>query len=48
MCNMREDVYEKLRQIAFDEKIKMTDVVEEALLDYISKYEKKNGQIPII
>jgi hypothetical protein len=47
MCNMREDVYKKMGYIAvMDEKDK-TDIVEEALLDYISKYEKKNGQIPI-
>lgn len=36
-----------LKYIAFMSERTQTDIIDEALTDYITKWEKKNGPIPI-
>lgn len=41
------DTKKKVNYIAVMEEIDITTIVETALQDYINKYEKRNGPIPI-
>lgn len=43
----RKDLQKQLKYIALKENKNLTDVLEEAIEEYISKYEKKNGEIKI-
>lgn len=38
---------EKLRYIAFMEKTDMTSIINKAIDEVITKYEKKNGPVPV-
>jgi hypothetical protein len=40
------DILESLRYIEYKDDITRTDIVNEALSDYIIKWEKKNGGVP--
>lgn len=42
---VKEDSLEKLKALAYWERKLIKDVVDEALRDYLDKYEKKNGEI---
>ncbi len=44
---VEEPVLEKLKAIAFWERKKNKEVLHEALIDYISKYENKKGNVNI-
>jgi predicted transcriptional regulator len=45
--NIKPAVTDKIAYISFFSKRSKTDIVEEALTDYIRKYEKKNGEISL-
>ena len=40
------DTMKALKYIAFTDDATRTDIINEALVDYIAKWEKKNGPIP--
>jgi hypothetical protein len=42
---VNEGLLEKIKSIAYWERIKIKEVVDLALLDAVAKYEKKNGAI---
>jgi hypothetical protein len=44
---IKEDVLNKLKSIAYWERIKIKEALNNALEEYIDKYEKKNGQIKL-
>lgn len=43
---LRGDILKSIKLIALMEERKQTDIIDEALLDYIAKWEKKNGPVP--
>lgn len=43
---LRQPLPYQLRYIAFQDNITQTDIVNDALTEYVSKWEKKNGPIP--
>lgn len=43
----RKDLQKKLKYIALRDNRNLTDVLEEAASEYITNYEKKNGEIKI-
>jgi hypothetical protein len=45
---VNEGLLEKLKAIAYWDRVLIKDVVNTALLDTIAKYEKKNGAIQLI
>jgi hypothetical protein len=45
---VNEDVLEKVKAIAYWERVKIKDVVATALMDSIKKYEKNNGAVKLI
>ena len=40
------DTMKALKYIAFTDDVTRTDIINEALVDYIAKWEKRNGPIP--
>lgn len=42
---VNEDLLEKLKSVAYWDRALIKDVVNNAFEDYISRYEKKNGEI---
>ena len=40
---LEDDQYERLRQAAFDTRRPMTDILREALQDWLSRYESSEG-----
>ena len=44
---IKEDVLNKLKSIAYWERIKIKEALNNALEEYIDNYEKKNGEIKL-
>ena len=44
---VREDYIDKVKAIAYWERKKIKDILNESLKDYISKYEKEKGSIKV-
>jgi len=44
MIYLEDAIYERLRRLAFDERISMAEVIRRALDDYLSKRSKKGGK----
>lgn len=42
---VNEEQLDKLKAVAYWERLKIKEVVSRALEDYIKKYEKKNGEV---
>ena len=42
---VNEDILEKLKSLAYWDRVLIKDIVSSAFEDYISRYEKKNGEI---
>lgn len=42
---VNEDLLEKLKSLAYWDRVLIKDIVNNALEDYISRHEKKNGEI---
>lgn len=47
LFNIEEKMKKQIKYIAFTDERTQTDIVSEALVDYIAKWEKKNGPIPV-
>lgn len=47
MLRLKNDMYEKLRYLAYIEHRSVNAQIEQAISTYISSYEKKHGAIPI-
>lgn len=47
MLRLPEDLYEKVRYLAYVERRSVNMQIEHALEKYISEYEAKNGPIPV-
>ena len=43
MIYLEDAVFERLRRLAFDERISMAEIIRRALDDYLKKYSKKGG-----
>jgi Ribbon-helix-helix protein, copG family len=43
MIYLEEEVFERLRRLAFDERISMAEVIRRALDDYLKNYPKKGA-----
>jgi predicted DNA-binding protein len=43
---LKKEVIKNLKYVAFMSEKTQTDIINEALTDYIAKWEKKNGSIP--
>ena len=43
MIYLEDAVFERLRRLAFDERISMAEVIRRALDDYLTKHSKKGG-----
>jgi hypothetical protein len=43
MIYLEEKVFERVRRLAFDERISMAEIIRRALDDYLQKYPKKGG-----
>jgi hypothetical protein len=43
MIYLEENVFERLRRLAFDERISMAEIIRRALDDYLKNYPKKGG-----
>jgi hypothetical protein len=44
---VNEEILEKLKAVAYWDRVLIKNVIDEALRDYIAKYEKANGVINI-
>jgi len=44
MIYLEEASYERLRRLAFDERISMAEIIRRALDDYLKKSPKKGGR----
>jgi hypothetical protein len=44
MIYLEDAVFERLRKVAFDERISMAEVIRRALDDYLKQYRKKGGK----
>jgi predicted transcriptional regulator len=44
MIYLEDAVYERLRRLAFDERISMAEIIRRAVDDYLSKHSKKGGK----
>ena len=44
MIYLEDAAYERLRRLAFDERISMAEVIRRALDEYLQKYSKKGGK----
>ena len=42
---VKETLLEKVKAVAYWDRLKMKDVIQIALEEYFSRYEKKNGQV---
>ena len=43
---LKKEVIKNLKYVAFMSEKTQTDIIDDALTDYIAKWEKKNGLIP--
>jgi hypothetical protein len=43
MIYLEDPVFERLRRLAFDERISMAEIIRRALDEYLKKYPKKGG-----
>jgi len=43
MIYLEDAVYERLRRLAFDERISMAEIIRRAVDDYLSRHSKKGG-----
>lgn len=43
---LKQGILKNLKYVAFMSEKTQTDIIDEALTDYIAKWEKKNGAIP--
>jgi len=43
MIYLEDAVFERLRRLAFDERISMAEIIRRAVDDYLSKHSKKGG-----
>jgi hypothetical protein len=44
MIYLEEAVFERLRHLAFDERISMAEIIRRALDEYLKTYQKKGGK----
>jgi len=44
MIYLEDAIYERLRRLAFDERISMAEVIRRALDDYLKNYPAKGGK----
>jgi hypothetical protein len=44
MIYLEDAVFERLRRLAFDERISMAEIIRRAVDDYLSKHSKKGGK----
>jgi predicted DNA-binding ribbon-helix-helix protein len=44
MIYLEEAIYERLRRLAFDERISMAELIRRALDEYLKNYRKKGGK----
>jgi hypothetical protein len=44
MIYLEDAVFERLRRLAFDERISMAEIIRRALDDYLSKHAQKGGK----
>lgn len=44
--NIKPELIKKLRYVALMDETTQTDIVDKLLVDFIDKWEKKNGPIP--
>ena len=44
MIYLEDAIYERLRRLAFDERISMAEVIRRALDDYLKNYSAKGGK----
>ena len=42
---VNEEIWEKIKAVAYWDRKKMKDLTDFIMLDFITKYEKKNGEI---
>jgi len=42
---VREDLLEKLKAVAYWDRVLIKDVLENALIEYLSRYEEKKGKV---
>lgn len=45
--NLRPDIIKKLRYVAVVDETTQTDIVDKLLSEYIEKWQKKHGEIPL-
>lgn len=45
---VNEDLLEKLKALAYWDRVLIKDIVNDALENHITRYEKKNGEIKVI
>lgn len=43
---LRTEMIRNIKYIAFTDEKTQTDILDEALIDYVAKWEKKNGPVP--
>jgi len=43
MIYLEDAAFERLRRLAFDERISMAEIIRRAVDDYLSKHSKKGG-----
>jgi Ribbon-helix-helix protein, copG family len=43
MIYLEDAVFERLRRLAFDERISMAEIIRRAVDDYLGKHSKKGG-----
>ena len=44
MIYLEEKVFERVRRLAFDERISMAEIIRRALDDYLKNYPRKRGK----
>jgi histone H3/H4 len=44
MIYLEDAVFERLRRLAFDERISMAEIIRRAVDEYLSKHRKKGGK----
>jgi hypothetical protein len=44
MIYLEDPVFERLRHLAFDERVSMAEIIRRALDDYLKKYPKQGGK----
>jgi len=44
LIHLEEAVYERVRRLAFDERISMSELIRRAVDEYLQNYSKKGGK----